>query len=601
MYKPRSNLITPLYTVPMIADQSTLRSAFFYSRLIRRGLAFIMSSLLLAGCTNVPEDNSSRVVQTPIPIVTPAPIPAKPEQKINQTALERVDQMARELGAAAAWAERDTLLRTGLDATSLALIDSNLAWLAGDTTNAEQLISSASEMDKAGREQVLQIKQARAAMEHQWLEAARILHQRLMRDTNNLQEHGEQLFDYLMHLDDTQLRAAQMGALDADWRGWLELLQSYHRGRLAVSAWVNNHPTHSALPSLPAGLSHWLNQAPPRQLALLLPISGRLSSAANAVLEGTVEALYRNYRDPLTRPRLVTIDTEQYSDVIAAYQAALDGGADVVIGPLTKARSRSLANLRQRPVPIITLNRPEALPESEARGWNALSLAPEDEARQLAALAFADGLRHGVIIAPDTDWGRRMSASLTQEWRILGGKIIDQANLSADEPASPYIAETLGASGSELRIKQVEAAFEPAVITRARRRADIDSVFLLASSPDEARALRPLLVFHYGGDLPIFAPSTVNANSQNRGNQDLNSVRFVEIPAVLNAPKVNRYTSLQALGRDAVLLAEHLDQSAHTTAAIVRGETGLLNRRRNGEIERELNSVVFAGDSIKSH
>ena len=272
----------------------------------------------------------------------------------------------------------------------------------------------------------------------------------------------------------------------------------------------------------------------------------------------------------------------------------------MVISPLTKARSRSLANLRQRPIPVVALNRPEALPDTDAQGWNALSLAPEDEARQLASLAFADNLRNAVIVAPDTDWGRRMSASLSQEWRRLGGKISAQANIGDDVPASQTIAETLGASTSEARIKNVEDAFDAAVSARARRRADIDTVFLLAASPAEARALRPLLVFHYGGDLPVFAPSSVNADSQNLSNQDLNGVRFVETPAVLNTPHVDRYTRLQALGRDAIALVEHLQQSAETNAATVRGETGLLNRRRNGEIERELNSVVFAGDSIKS-
>ncbi len=561
----------------------------------------MLSILLLAGCASTPEDNASQTVQPPKTAVTPTSIPAKPGQTINNTALERVDQIARDFGDAAAWVERDTLLRAGLDATSLALIDSNLAWLSGDTASAEQLLNSASEMDSSGHKQVLRIKESRAAIEHEWLEAARLLHQRLMTTSSNNALLGDQLFDYLMHVNDTQLRHAQMSAVDADWRGWLELLQAYHRGRTAVSAWIQQHPTHSALPALPAGLSRWLDQPSPQQLAVLLPISGRLSDAANAVLDGIVEALYKNYQDPQTRPRLLTVDTELYPDAVYAYQAALDSGSDVVIGPLTKARSRRLANLRQRPVPIIALNRPEAVAESDAQGWNALSLAPEDEARQLAALAFADGLRHGVIIAPDNDWGRRMTASLTQEWRTLGGQIKAEAYISADEPASQYIAEMLGSSGSEARIKQLEAAFEPAVVTRARRRADIDSVFLLAPSPGEARTLRPLLVFHYGGDLPIFAPSTVNGNSQNVGNQDLNGVRFVEIPAALNTPQLDRYTSLQALGRDAVMLTEHLDQSAQTTAAIARGETGLLNRRRNGEIERELNSVIFAGDSIKSH
>jgi len=585
----------------MIADPSTLRSAFF--RPLPSGCggrALCLSALLLAGCAGSPENPSdSGAAQEPARVAV-APIPAKPEQAIDSAALSRVEQAAREQGDAAAWAARNALLATGLDTTTLALIDSSLAWLAGDVLTANRLLDEISETDNAGHQRIQQLRQERAAEQHHWLEAAERLHQRLLGMPELQSAHSDLLFNYLMHLTDNQLQSARLRTTNADWRGWIELMMAYHQGRDALSTWINTHPTHSALPTLPAGLETWRNQSAPQQIAVLLPISGRLAGAANAVLSGIVESLYSQYRNPSNRPRLITIDTERYPDAISAYQAAIEGGAEVVIGPLTKARSRSLANLRERPAPVIALNRPEALPESDAQGWNALSLAPEDEARQLASLAFANNLRSAVIIAPDTDWGRRMSASLSQKWRRLGGKIAAQANINNAIPASQTIAETLGASTSEARINNVEDAFDAPVNARARRRADIDVVFLLAPSPAEARALRPLLVFHYGGDLPVFAPSSVNADSQNLSNQDLNGVRFVEIPAVLNTPNIDRYTRLQALGRDAITLVEHLQQLAQTTAATVRGETGLLNRRRNGEIERELNSVVFAGDSIKS-
>lgn len=585
----------------MIADPSTLRSAFFRSLPAGgSGLILCLSALFLASCAGVPENLPDDAAAQESPRVAVAPIPAKPEQAIDSAALGQVEQAAREQGPAAAWAVRNALLATGLDSTTLALIDSSLAWLAGDISTADRLLDDISEMDNAGYQRLQQLRQARAAEQHHWLEAAERLHQRLLSIPERQNSHSDVLFDYLMHLNDNQLQSARLAASNADWRGWIELVMAYHRGRDALSAWINTHPTHSALPTLPAGLETWRNQSTPQQIAVLLPVSGRLSGAANAVLSGVVESLYRHYRDPSSRPRLVTIDTERFPDAISAYQAAVEGGAEVVIGPLTKARSRSLANLRERPVPVIALNRPEALPDSGAQGWNALSLAPEDEARQLASLAFADNLRRAVIIAPNSDWGRRMSASLSQKWRQLGGEIAAHANIDDNIPASQTIAETLGASASEARISSVEDAFDAPVNSRARRRGDIDTVFLLAPSPAEARALRPLLVFHYGGDLPVFAPSAVNADSQNLSNQDLNGVRFVEIPAVLNAPNIDRYTRLQALGRDAITLVEHVHQLAQTTAATVRGETGLLNRRHNGEIERELNSVVFAGDSIKS-
>ena len=172
----------------------------------------------------------------------------------------------------------------------------------------------------------------------------------------------------------------------------------------------------------------------------------------SSVLKGAVEQLLSDVSlIRVHRPRLLTIDiTDEYSEVVSAYQSAVDRGAELVIGPLTKSQAQVLGNLSQRPIPVIALNRPEALAPRQADSWLSLSLAPEDEARQIARIAFGKGLRRSVIIRPDNDWGRRMEAALQQAWRQLGGTCAYQHRALGRHPAiRNKSASALGGFASE--------------------------------------------------------------------------------------------------------------------------------------------------------
>jgi len=165
-----------------------------------------------------------------------------------------------------------------------------------------------------------------------------------------------------------------------------------------------------------------------------------------------------------------------------------------------------MGSLQERPAAVIALNRPEALPDSDAAGWHALSPAPEDEARQIAQIAFGKGQRRAIVISPSTDWGQRMTAALNDQWSQLGGTLVASLELEAAITESEQISNLVGAADSEQRIRSFERAFEAPVEARPRRRQDFDVVFLLASDPAQARSLRPLLIYHYTGDVPVLPP-----------------------------------------------------------------------------------------------
>ena len=555
--------------------------------------------LTLVGCGGTPTKPNPKPVVIAGGKGIPEPLPSQSAQAIDFEAYRAVSEIAVSKGTLTARAHRDALLVRGLDATTAALINSLIAWLDGDIKEAETQLGNATTTDPTARQFIMGEQQRRYEVQGNWLAAAKLGHARLL--LSDMPESGlsDALWSALMHLSDAQLVAALAAADGSDWRGWLTLSQAYRTGRQAVNQWLGSHRANSALNPLPAALGVWLDTTPPASVAVLVPLSGRLEDAGGAVLNGIIEALYQQFPSVQQRPRLVAIDTEAYPDVVTAYRDAIRQGAELVLGPLTKNEARVMGSLQERPAAVIALNRPEALPDSDAAGWHALSLAPEDEARQIAQIAFGKGQRRAIVISPSTDWGQRMTAALNDQWSQLGGTLVASLELEAAITESEQISNLVGAADSEQRIRSFERAFEAPVEARPRRRQDFDVVFLLASDPAQARSLRPLLIYHYTGDVPVFATSAASSGHQHIQNRDLNDLMLVETPAVLEAVDVDRYTRLSGLGEDAVLMIDHWRQAENTTAPFARARTGLLRRLDNGEIERELIPVVFDGGELR--
>ncbi|MEQ8515092.1 MAG: penicillin-binding protein activator, partial [Chromatocurvus sp.] len=256
------------------------------------------------------------------------------------------------------------------------------------------------------------------------------------------------------------------------------------------------------------------------------------------------------------------------------------------------------------PVPVIALNRSGS---NTAAGENSLqfALAPEDEAAQLARLAFADGHRRALLVRPAGEWGTKMEHSLRDTWRRLGGSLAATATFSSRETQSSSLtaAMDLGASGQRAADLRRQLA-QPIEISR-RRREDIDSVFLLAPSAGDARSLKPLLAYHYAGSLPAYATSSANSDEGRVEENDLNGLTLVEMPRILSGASAtgslrgDGYERLSALGADACRLAGLGIQSFIAQGPILQGDTGFLSVNGQGQVERDLEPAVFDRGALR--
>ena len=556
------------------------------------------TSILLVACAGPSVDRDREL--PPLVVDEALPIPVEGE-RIDVKAIERVTGLAKTESLLAARFERNQLLLADIDASTLLFIDSVLAWFSGDIALSDQLLTNLARDNTAALDLVLQEREARQAMSGDWLAAAETLFQRT--HTHSIKREDEtmsdRLFGYLLRLDTATLAEASRRTSDLNWRQWLQIQIVYREGPEALADWIarpNALPQH---PAMPQHVTRWVTSETVDHIALLLPLEGRLAGAGEAVLAGAVDQLYTLFPDPSRRPNLTTLNSTQPAGVRALYRQAVADGADLVIGPLIKDDVALLRQLAQRSVPIIALNQTDSMAGSSNQNWMSLSLAPEDEARQIADVAFGQACRHAIVVGMNTDRGARLLSSFTERWTHHGGRIRGQ--LVADNPAdtNAEMGKLLGSGSSDQRIRAVERAFDLPVDARGRGRSDFECIFMLAPDAATARSWRPLLVFHMTGDIPVYATSAINDGVSDTRNRDLNGVVFVETPAMLPPEMTDRLSRLRALGRDALTLAQHWQQTTETQQWVVRGQTGLLRRKKDGSVERALELATFDGAQVR--
>jgi outer membrane PBP1 activator LpoA protein len=418
----------------------------------------------------------------------------------------------------------------------------------------------------------------------------------------------------LQRTGSSELNAALAGETDTGLRGWFELaslVRGDYPGGEEIELWRATNPQHPAAQPLPGGMDYLLeNYPPPQRVALILPLSGRLAPAGKAVRDGYLANFYAARAAGLAGFDLVVLDQDRYPDANAAYDDAVLQGAGLVVGPLSKKAVTQLAQRLDRSVPVLALNRGNGTQPGSGAPLVQLSLSPEDEAARLAEFAFGQGARRALVIRPANTWGDKVEQALAARWTALGGSFANRVAYDKREDHSPTVKEALDIPASERRARGVRDMLATNIEFTARRRQDVDVLFLLAANSADARSLKPLLAFHYAGDIPVYSTSAVYSGLPDERNRDLNGINLVETPWLLGASPSLRvaiaagdtgsdsYTRLNALGADAFLMQWNFPRLQAGPDALLRGNTGLLSMDPGQRIHRDLPLATFEGGEV---
>lgn len=334
----------------------------------------------------------------------------------------------------------------------------------------------------------------------------------------------------------------------------------------------------AALPPVPQRLT----------VALVLPSQATpFARAAETVRQGFFAAHAAGAQDVAIQ--VIEID-ERPEQVLRAMSAARERGAQVLVGPLTRAQVNAAVRT-DAGLPVITLS----LPDSDvlaAPTLLAFGLSVEQEARAVVRAALdAHAPPPGaptrltprfVLLAGDSPLARRASAAFQAALREAGERVVVL-------PVTQRY-DTLQALGDKVFRAEPEAVF-------------------LALDAREAAVVRPRL----SHQMALYATSLVNLGGAEGAllAPELEGVRFVDAPWLLEpdhpavmvfarpaTPLSAELNRLYALGIDAYRLA--LEWASGRQAFALDGVTGSLRVDRAGSarVERTPSFAVFRQGAV---
>ncbi len=329
------------------------------------------------------------------------------------------------------------------------------------------------------------------------------------------------------------------------------------------------------------------------KVALLLPLQGPNAARGQAIRNGFLTAYYYAKQQQPDAPAVDVIDTSR-GNVVELYQQAVANGANFVVGPLTKEELRAVASQGRLPVPTLALN----TLDDGARVANLyqFGLSPQDEAQQAAVRARQDGHSRVLVIVPAGTWGQGIAAAFEKQWQSLGGTVVDSY-------AYPPKGDFSYGIRNLLRVNPPPKNSTPGQRYSPQPRQDADMIFL-AAFPQQARQIKPSLLFYNAGNVPVYATSLIYSGKPSPGyDQDLNGIEFGDMPWLLGpdlpqwgeireqmksswAASYGASPRLYALGIDAYHLTYGLGRL--TTGANLQGATGNLSVDSNQYIKRQL-------------
>lgn len=331
-----------------------------------------------------------------------------------------------------------------------------------------------------------------------------------------------------------------------------------------------------------------------QRTALFLPLQGDLADISRIIIEGYITALQI---DGGNQAEVVLLDSHDIRTPEQLFHAARIQGADFIVGPLDRQFVNQLAHLPEHPVTVLALN-----PAQEGNNPPLqLDLSSDQEATAMARRAIELGYRKAMLIRSNNRSGERFEQLLREAFEQQGGSISASLNFRPTESNSEQIRQLL--------IQDPEIARTMPNRSRSGMSVNVQhetDVIFMATEASDARLIRPMLLYHFAGSIPVMANSQLfEGNPSAARDTDLSGITFVDLPWRLAEPSPTRLALLEkrtdadsdigklyALGADAYLISQQLTQLLQHQEGIT-GETGTLKLGSNRRIIRELSWAQF--------
>ena len=509
----------------------------------------------------------------------------------------------------------------------------------------------------AGYESRVYVLQATLfSQQQEWLKASQALLGSTMEEPNK----SLKIWQWLQPLTQAELRKAQKS--HPKLQPWLDLSLILRNFGLKppklieqVANWQSRYSNHALATALPHEISLALAQQPIKatNIAVLLPLSGRLASQGTALKEGILAAYLANLnaaelaqqqsanhmvlgsnsssleQTKPTYPKLHFFDAalktpEQLNALVADY--------DFVIGPLLKDSISGLTAILPEDKIMLALNRTDndllspsllenvSLNNSPTRKEHYFyALAPEDEAEQLASYIKQKGYQRPIIFTADNSVTNRMADAFVAKWTAgsLAVKKPEIAVFTDSKDMREQAESLLDVSQSKTRIRQMENVADVEVFSVERNRQDVDVIVLFAN-PEQTELLNPIIEASLSPaaaqTLAVFASSRSYSLELSKNSlRDLRNLTFSDMPWMLPGHQwselANQTTTLWpqrldsllrlfAMGYDAYELIENLRPLKALPQVSKQGLTGELNVAANGVLHRHLPLAKIIQDRV---
>ena len=379
--------------------------------------------------------------------------------------------------------------------------------------------------------------------------------------------------------------------------GWLTISGILRNQSLSIEQqltvfenWRIENPNHPAALSPPQDfqIMSSIEDMAPKKIVLMLPMSGKLERASQAIVDGFFATFY-NQKE--ARPQVSIINVDDYSNINDALAAANEKQPDVIIGPLQKNNVAQVGRLNL-PYPVIALNQLDI--NLHPKNLYHFSLSAEDEIHELITFAKQEGATKAAILNIQDTWALKQS----DEFRVAATKenitiTSNQSYANTPKGRQDAIQKLLLIDESYARKRRIEQWTGTKVESIARSREDLDYVFYVGKLND-AKQIRPLIDFYFADKIPMLATSTLNDSEPDKSinPSDIERILFTEVPALtpnsttLDVLPKNQSSNilrrLQALGADSYLLANKYRLFTLLPSTKISANTGIITIDENG-------------------